>query len=189
MPATFNQVVLPAVHKIKDVETVLTSSVEHMVLLGGHIAQMKQIVDLASQAKVNVLLHADLIDGLKNDDYGVDFIIQHIAPAGIISTRANVVVKAKQRGLLAIQRMFLLDSDALERSYNIIDKVKPDFIEVLPGIMPDIIAEVYERTKIPIIAGGLIRSELHINQAINAGAVAVTTSRQALWKFNKSKEG
>lgn len=184
----FNQIVLPAAHKIKDVEKILNSSIEHMVLLGGHIAQMKQIVQLATRAGVKVLLHADLIDGLKNDDYGVDFIIQHISPAGIISTRANVVMKAKQRGLLAILRMFLLDSDALERSYLIAEKTKPDYIEVLPGIIPNVITEVYERTRIPIIAGGLIRTQMEVHQAIGAGAIAVTSSRQELWNLNLSQE-
>lgn len=188
MTTGFNQIVLPAVHKIKDVEKVLDSSPEHIVLLGGHIAHMKQIVQLASQVGAKVLLHADLINGLKNDDYGVDYIIQHIAPAGIISTRANVVLKAKQRGLLAILRMFLLDSDALERSYLIVEKTRPDFIEVLPGIIPSMISEVYERTQIPIIAGGLIRKQNEISEAFMAGAVAVTTSRQELWNFSLSKE-
>jgi glycerol uptake operon antiterminator len=40
-----------------------------------------------------------------------------------------------------------------------VERTRPDYIEVLPGVMPHIIKEVYEKTKIPIFAGGLIRSE------------------------------
>jgi len=184
MTNIFDQVVLPAVNKPKDIEIVMRSSLTHMVLLGGHIAQLKQIVQLTKAHQKQVLLHADLIDGLKNDDYGVDYIMQEIAPLGIISTRANVVARAKQKGLLAIQRMFLLDSDALERSYAIVNKTKPDYIEVLPGIIPDMIKEVFERTQTPIIAGGLIRTEQDVNAAYKAGASAITTSRQELWKLS-----
>lgn len=43
------QNVLPAVHKLKDVEAVLASPFSYMVLLGGHLGQLKHIVDLASQ--------------------------------------------------------------------------------------------------------------------------------------------
>lgn len=176
------QSVLPAVHKLKDVEAVLASPYSYMVLLGGHLGQLKNIVDLVSQHGKKVLLHADLIDGLKNDEYAVEFLCQTIRPAGIISTRSSVIGRTKQNGLIAIQRLFLIDSDALERSYSVLDKIRPDFIEVLPGVIPDIISEVKQRSGIPIIAGGLIRTSEHVKQALEAGASAITTSRKDLWK-------
>ncbi|WP_201798440.1 glycerol-3-phosphate responsive antiterminator, partial [Lysinibacillus fusiformis] len=45
-----------------------------------------------------------------------------------------------------------------------------------------IIQEVHEKTGIPILAGGFIKSEQDVLQALTAGATAVTTSRQNLWK-------
>lgn len=182
------QNVLPAVHKLKDVEAVLASPFSYMVLLGGHLGQLKHIVNLASQHNKKVLLHADLIDGLKNDEYAAEFLCQSIRPAGIISTRSSVIGRTKQNGLIAIQRLFLIDSDALERSYTVLDKNRPDFIEVLPGVIPDIISEVKQRSGIPIIAGGLIRTEAHVSQALEAGASAITTSRKELWKLGKKAE-
>jgi glycerol uptake operon antiterminator len=177
------QAVLPAVSKIKDVEAVIASPLQYMVLLGGHIGQLKNVVDLAKAHGKHILLHADLIDGLKNDEHAADFLCQSIQPAGIISTRASVVLRTKQRGLIAIQRMFLIDSDAMERSYRMIEKSKPDYIEVLPGIIPEAIAEVKVQTGIPVIAGGLITSEQHIDDALRAGATAITTSNKELWTY------
>lgn len=176
------QNVLPAVRELKDVEKVLASPFSYMVLLGGHLGQLKSIVDLASQHGKKVLLHADLIDGLKNDEYATEFLCQTIRPAGIISTRGSVIGRTKKNGLIAIQRLFLIDSDALERSYTMLDKMRPDYIEVLPGVMPDIIREVKERSGIPIIAGGLIRTQEHVRHALEAGASAITTSRKELWQ-------
>ena len=181
MSLELNQSVLPAVHKPKDVEEVLASSNTYMVLLGGHMGQLQSTVELIRQHGKKIFLHADLIDGLKNDEYAADFLCQTIRPTGIISTRANVVMRVKQRGLVAIQRMFLLDSDALERGYRLLEKTRPDFIEVLPGIMPEIISEVKLHTGIPVIAGGLIRTTEHVNEALQAGATAITTSRKQLW--------
>lgn len=46
----------------------------------------------------------------------------------------------------------------MEKSCNLLEKTKPDYIEVLPGALTDVIAEVKERTGVPILAGGFIRT-------------------------------
>lgn len=178
-----NQDILPAVRKIKDLEHLLSESFEYIVLLDSHVGHLKSLVDLAKSHNKKILLHADLIGGLKNDEHAAEFLCQNIKPAGLISTRANVILKAKQNNVLAIQRLFLLDSSALEMSYSLLERTQPDFIEVLPGIMPDIIKEVHEKAGIPILAGGLIRSAKDVQNALLSGADAVTTSRKELWKL------
>jgi glycerol uptake operon antiterminator len=176
------QKILPAIRKMKDLEKLMQSSFEYIVLLDSHIGQLKSIVDLVNSHQKKLLLHVDLVEGLKNDEHAAEFLCQSIKPAGLISTRANVIVKAKQNGLLAIQRVFLLDSSALEKSYLLLERTQPDYIEVLPGVMPNFIAEVRERAGIPIFAGGLIRTVTDVENALNAGATAVTTSQMELWR-------
>ena len=106
-----------------------------------------------------------------------------------MSTRAGVIAKTKQNGLLAIQRLFLLDTNALEKSYVMFGRTQPDYIEVLPGIIPPIISEVADRTGIPIFAGGLVRTVDDVEHALQAGASAVTTSNIELWKhFEPTKK-
>jgi glycerol uptake operon antiterminator len=175
------QLILPAVRKPKDLEKLMGFSYEYIVLLDSHISQLKPILDLARSGGKKLLVHADLIEGLKNDEYAAEFLCQVMKPAGILSTRASVIAKTKQNGLLAIQRVFLLDSGALNKSYSLLERSQPDYIEVLPGVIPDVIAEVKERTGIPIFAGGLIRSVEDVERAAAAGAAAVTTSRAELW--------
>ncbi|UJF33498.1 glycerol-3-phosphate responsive antiterminator [Paenibacillus hexagrammi] len=175
------QSVVPAVRKIKDLEKLLSTPYTYIVLLDSHIARIKQIVDLGKANGKHLLLHADLIEGLKNDEYAAEFLCQNIRPAGLISTRAGVVTKTKQNGLIAIQRLFLLDSSALEKSYTLLERTQPDYIEVLPGVIPPIITEVKDQTGIPILAGGLIRTPEDVERALDAGASAVTTSNAQLW--------
>ncbi|ANY66329.1 glycerol-3-phosphate responsive antiterminator GlpP [Paenibacillus sp. BIHB 4019] len=176
-----NQQILPAPRKTKDLEKLMTSDFSYIVLLETHISQLKSIFELANAYGKKILLHADLIGGLKNDEYAAEYLCQMIRPAGLISTRGAVISTAKKNGLIAIQRLFLLDTQALEKSYVLLERTKPDYIEVLPGVMPHIIREVFERTGIPIFAGGLIRTVADVENATAAGATAVTTSRSELW--------
>ncbi|WP_054949822.1 glycerol-3-phosphate responsive antiterminator [Numidum massiliense] len=180
--AFFGQEIVPAVRKMRDFEWLLESHYEYIIMLDTHISQLKSIVAYAKQSEKKLLLHADLICGLKGDEYGAQFICEEIRPAGIISTRSSVVTTAKKKGLLAVQRLFLLDSLALETSYQILGKNNPDYIEVLPGIMPNIIKEVYDKTRIPIFAGGLIRTSEDVQAALDGGALAATSSAKHLWK-------
>jgi glycerol uptake operon antiterminator len=175
------QKILPALRNLKQLESLLNSPYAYIVLLEVHISNLKTIKSEADRYCKKIIIHADLIQGLKTDDYDAEFLCNDIRPAGIISTRSNMIIKAKAKGIIAIQRMFLLDTIALEKSYSLIERTKPNYIEILPGVIPQIISEVYERTGIPIISGGLIRSEEHVHAALDAGAKAVTTSNQQLW--------
>ncbi|SER76177.1 glycerol-3-phosphate responsive antiterminator [Salipaludibacillus aurantiacus] len=176
-----NSMILPAIRDLKDLDKVAQTDYEYIVLLNTHIGQLKSLVKMLRDHDKKVLLHADLVQGLKSDEYGAQFLCRDIRPAGLISTRKNVLLTAKKAKLITVQRLFLLDSIALESSYNMLETIQPDCIEVLPGIIPHIIQEIYEKTNTPIIAGGLIRTEKEVQAAIDAGATAVTTSNKELW--------
>ncbi|MDY0395949.1 glycerol-3-phosphate responsive antiterminator [Virgibacillus halophilus] len=173
--------VLPAVRRMKDFEDALQTKQETIVLLETRISQLKSLVTYARRTAKTVLLHVDLIQGLKTDEYAMEFLIREVKPDGILSTRGNVINLAKKHGLLTIQRIFLLDSLALEHNVSLAKKLKPDCVEVLPGLIPSMIEHIHDQTGLPVIAGGLIKSAEHIDMALNAGAVAVSTSDKHLW--------
>jgi glycerol uptake operon antiterminator len=178
------QKVLPAIKRMKDFDKVLKSDFEYLVMLEIHIAQLESVMKYARNHDKKLILHADLIQGLKNDEYSAEFLCQRMKPDGLISTRGSVLKTAKKNGVLAIQRIFLLDTIALETSYKLAAKINPDFIEILPGIvLPRFIKKVNEDTGIPVIAGGLIHEKQEVEHALAAGAKAVTTSREELWSF------
>jgi glycerol uptake operon antiterminator len=177
------QHILPAVRHIKDLEKLLHSPYEYIVLLDLHVAQLKSVIALAKRNGKKIFLHVDLIHGLQSDAYATEFLCQEFEPYGLLSTKANVILKAKQKGVVAIQRIFLIDSSSLEKSYALLEKTKPDYIEVLPGALTEVIAEVKEHTGVPILAGGFIRNTKDVEKALAAGAVAITTSDKKLWKY------
>ncbi|MBM7662877.1 glycerol uptake operon antiterminator [Bacillus mesophilus] len=173
--------VIPAIRSMKDFEKVLKTDHEQIIYLETRLSQVEIIVRYARKHNKKVFMHADLIQGLKPDEYGLEYLIHNVKVDGLVSTRANVIEFAKKHKVISIQRLFALDSHALERNLKMSKKFQPDYIEVLPGILPNVIKEIHEETKIPVIAGGLIRTEEDIQQALNSGAFAVTTSDRALW--------
>ncbi|WP_108670261.1 glycerol-3-phosphate responsive antiterminator [Peribacillus acanthi] len=176
------QKLFPTSRNMKNFERFLESSYENGIFLDTHVSQLRHIQQMAKLHMKKMFFHMDLIHGLKNDEFATEFVCQEIQPEGIISTKGAVIMKAKQKGILSIQRIFLIDSQALEKSLKIIEKTQPDFIEVMPGAMPWIIKEIKRQVEIPIIAGGFIRTEDEVNAAMEAGASAISTSNVQLWK-------
>lgn len=102
-------------------------------------------------------------------------------PDGIISTHPSLIRRVRHQGLLTIQRAFILDSLSLNNLSGQLEQGKPDFVEILPGIMPRVITEISTRTRVPVIAGGLLRDKADVMAAMRAGASAVSTSAPELW--------
>lgn len=175
--------VIPAIRRMKDFEQALHSNHDTIIFLESRLSQLKSIVNYSKKANKRILLHFDLIQGLKADDYGMEYVIHEIKPDGILSTRGNVITVAKKHKLLAIQRLFMLDNTALAQNIKLIKKFQPDCVEVMPGLIPSMISYVYNETKRPIIAGGLITEQAHITAAMEAGAHAVSTSEKQLWNL------
>jgi glycerol uptake operon antiterminator len=173
--------VLPAVRKMKDFEDALQARQDTIVLLETRISQLHNLVSYAKRAKKKVLLHVDLVQGLKTDEYALEYLAREVKPDGILSTRSKVISHAKKYDLLAIQRIFLLDSIALDHSISLTNKSRPDCVELLPGLIPSMITHVQEKTGLPVIAGGLVKNADDIKMAREAGAVAVSTSDKRLW--------
>src|SRR5699024_754652 len=173
--------VIPAVRQMKDFEKALQTNHQWIILLDTRLGQLKSMVDYAKRNDKKVLVHIDLVQGLKADEYGVEFLVQEVKPDGILSTRGSVIEAVKKHHLLAIQRLFLLDRLSFDSNVKLSGKTKADYIELLPGTMPNIIKEIQTKTDIPIIAGGLITNKSEITAAMEAGAVAVSTSDASLW--------
>lgn len=173
--------VIPAIRNMKDFEKALKTDHEYIIFLESRLSQVENIVKYAKRHNKKVLMHADLIQGLKADDYGLEYLINNVKVDGIISTRVNFVAAAKKHNLIGIQRLFALDSHALDHNLKLCRKIKPDYIEVLPGIIPSILKEIHDTTGIPVIAGGLIRTKEDVENSLSNGAFAVTTSNTDLW--------
>lgn len=176
------QKILPAIRSMKDFDKMLHFPFEYGIFLDMHVGMVKSAFDYAREQDKKMFIHLDLIHGLSSDEYATEFLTQYVKPYGIISTKGSVIMKGRQKGLFTTQRAFIIDTSALERSIKLIEKTNPDYVEILPGVVPKIINEIHTRTGKPIFAGGLIETVNEVNEALEAGACAITTSNKDLWK-------
>lgn len=176
-----NQHIIPAIKSVKGLENFCRSDKKYGVFLETHIGQIASWLAFAKKYNKEILIHHDLIQGLTSDDAAVEFVCQKLKPYGIISTKPSVINKAKQQKCKTILRVFLLDSVALSKAIKQIHYCQPDAVEILPGLIPDMMKIIHEQTHIPIIAGGLITEPVHVEQALEAGMMCVTTSNNKLW--------
>lgn len=174
----FDREVILAVSSPKEVEKFCESSLSACVMMDLHIGVLGCLIDMIHKNGKIAFLHLDLLHGITSDEYGVEYAVQNLKCDGIISTKAKAIKRAKELGVQSIFRLFLMDQRSLKKSYDLIDKLQPDFIEVLPGIVPSMISEIALKTKLPIMSGGLIKNAEQAKQAFEAGACAITTSNR-----------
>lgn len=175
----------PVIAAVKDEEGLseaLTSEdIQVLFILYGDVLNISEIVKKAKDAGKLVMVHMDLINGLSAKEIAADYIRYQTAADGIITTRPAMIKRAKELGLYTVLRFFVIDSMALENIHRQYANVRPDFIEVLPGVMPKIIRRICRESRIPIIAGGLIMDKEDVVTALDAGAISVSTTNQKVW--------
>ena len=174
----------PVIAAVKDdagLSAALACDVPVIFLLCGDVLTIQGLVARAHEAGKAVFVHLDLVDGLSPREVSVDFIARNTQADGVLSTKAALARRAKELGLVAIQRFFLLDSMAIKSIQKHLGQDTSDLIEVLPGLMPKIIRRVCAAAGKPVIAGGLITDKEDVTGALGAGAVAVSTTNPAVW--------
>jgi glycerol uptake operon antiterminator len=157
------------------------SGVDTVFLLGGDILSVGQEIRRIRACGKQAFMHIDLVDGIARDAAGVRYVARCIAPDGVISTKAALLRVAQEEGLTTVQRIFLVDSSSLETGARLVQASSPDYVEVMPGLVPLAITHLRATLRQPVIAGGMITQPEQVRVALTAGAVAVSTSSQALW--------
>ncbi|MDA5109789.1 glycerol-3-phosphate responsive antiterminator [Brevibacillus thermoruber] len=177
------QKLIASVKEPKYLEKAAEAQASAVVLSIGNIGVIKRYVDFFKTHGVPVFLHLERIGGISYDREGVAFVAHYVRPDGIVTTRNTLIKLAKKQGLLTIQRLFLVDSDALRSGLQSVQDTQPDAVELMPALLPEVIAEYrQELGETPIIAGGLIRKREQMVQALQHGAVAVSVGSHSLWK-------
>lgn len=154
---------------------------EIVFVLYGDICSVVNIVERLHQAGKIAIVHVDLIEGISGKEAAVEYIKNVVKADGIISTKPTLIKKARELSLFTVLRLFMLDSMALETVRQQAMIAKPDVLELLPGLMPKIIKRVCQNSKIPVIAGGLISEKRDVVEALQAGAISVSTTNPKVW--------
>lgn len=172
-------------------EDSLTAAIESesniIILIQSNLCTLHEIVSKIQEHDKLIFVHMDLINGLKRDAAGIQFLADHIGIDGIVTTQANLIKIAKENGLLAIQRVFILDSASIEQGIKLINNAQPDAVEILPGIaVPHIYKYLDKKINQIIIAAGLIETKEEILNILNNGAQGISSSSIDLWSSSVS---
>ncbi|MFW6288068.1 MAG: glycerol-3-phosphate responsive antiterminator [bacterium] len=176
--------VIAGLRNNNDLKTACDSEVIALFVLYGDIFNLPVIMEEASKSDKLVFLHIDLLEGIGKDRKGIKYLAEKNLCDGIVTTKSNLIRAARKEGLMAIQRLFLLDSAALKSGEYLLENNQPDAVEILPGIAaPYFIDHIHNKLECPVIAGGLITNRQEIRDLIGKGVMAVSTSNQELWNW------
>ena len=174
----------PVIAAVKDEEGLdksLRTDCRIIFILYGNICDLTTIVEKIKKRDKLSIVHADLVQGLSAKTEAIDYIKNNTKADGILSTKGNLVKHAADIGLIGILRNFIIDSMAMENVNKQVELAHPDMIEIMPGIMPEIIEKLKNEIKLPLIAGGLISDKKDVIAALSVGADAVSTTKEELW--------
>lgn len=160
--------------------------IQVIFVLYGDVCTIPEILERIKAAGKKAMVHIDLIAGLSAKEISVEFIARQTRADGIITTKPALVRRAKELGIFAVLRFFVIDSLALKNIENLemqCGTSRPDFIEVLPGVMPKVLGRIAKVSRIPMIAGGLITEKEDVIAALSAGAIAVSSTNQDVWNL------
>lgn len=174
--------VIAAVKDEKELKESLMTDCKVIFILFGNICNISEIVEKIKNKDKLAIIHADLVQGLSAKIEAIDYLRLNTKADGIISTKGNLVKYAVEIGLIGILRNFIIDSMAMENVNKQVSLANPDMVEIMPGIMPEIIEKIKSELKLPLIAGGLISEKKDVIAALAAGADAVSTTKIGLWK-------
>lgn len=173
--------IIASITKPEQIEAVLQSKVKRVNLMTGDLMTLSSIVSDLHKSGKQVHVHLEMVNGLGRDLSTVQYLSQTFGIDGIITTKSSLIAAARQAGIRSIQRIFGIDSAAIETAIKMIGQVKPDEVELMPGLMPRVIRDLKQRINQPLIVGGLIRYEEEIHQAIANGADYVSIGDKRYW--------
>jgi glycerol uptake operon antiterminator len=174
--------VIPAVKVEAGLKKALQSHHDILFLLYGDIVSLDGTVNAVLKSGKMPFVHLDMISGLASNAVVLDYFYRHFRrECGVITTKGSLARKALELGISVVQRYFMLDSLSVESAVEGIVKIRPDAIEIMPGILPRVIAHISRQTTVPVIAGGLIQAAADIEKILASGAIATSVSRPELW--------
>jgi len=136
----------------------------------------------AGESNKFTIFSLETMTGIANDDEGVRFLKDFLGIKAIESSSPRALSSARKTGMITIQTIFSFDSKSIAKAVKMMEEIKPDFIDIRPGIsllkFKTLFGSIEKRN---IICSGLISSAEEIKLLIENGAVAITTSKNHLW--------
>ncbi|MBQ1431049.1 MAG: glycerol-3-phosphate responsive antiterminator [Anaerovoracaceae bacterium] len=174
--------VVASVRTDDEFKAALRSDAKVIFLQNTSITNADEQIRLAHDYGKTVFIHTDFMEGIGKDKAGLQY-LRKLGCDGMLSTRTGMIRHGKDVGLLTVQRFFIVDTHSVDTAIDSIKIGKPDFVEIMPGVIEKTIKRFASEVDTPVIAGGLINKTEEVDQALSSGAVAVSTGQSSLWNY------
>lgn len=174
-----------AIRRVEDLEEAVRHPNIHAIfLLGGDINYLPGMIKRVRASSKVMLTHIDLLEGIGKDRPGIH-LLKRMGVQGIVTTKSNLTKFAMEEDLWVVQRLFIVDSESVKTAVRVAENIKPHAVEVLPATIPQYVIEDMKRSLgLPVLGGGLLRTETDVKEALGKGIDAITTSLRQLWNVN-----
>ena len=176
------------IRRVEDLnEAIHHPKIGTIFLLGADINILPSIIKKVHADQKVLLVHLDMLEGAGKDKAGIH-LLARMGLHGLVTTKPNLVKYASEEGMAVIQRLFVLDSESVKTGIKMASAVKPNAVEILPATVPRfVIQDMKDSLGIPVLGGGLLRTEEDVRLALSKGIDAVSTSLRHLWDMNFEK--
>ena len=160
----------------------LASRAEVVLILRANGLELAPFIDQAHELGKLVAVHLDLVSGLRGDRASVQWLSESGADA-VISSRGHLMATIRHERMTAIQRFLLVRLTQISTGMAAIRRSEPDIVEVLPGVVLPQVRHMLPELGLPLMAGGFVRTIDDVRAILECGALAVTSSNEALWRL------
>ncbi len=175
--------IIPGVKSLVDVKMAVAQEAPLLFFLTGSIFNLRDAANCCQAKGTWLFAHVDLLTGIGKDAEGMRFLAREIGVTGILTTRSVLIKAAAKEGLLTVQRVFAVDSDALKTGLELVRSSVPHALEILPAlVLPSIAHRLPFAELPPVIAGGLLETQEEVKAVLRTPAVAVSASRPSVWR-------
>lgn len=178
--------IIPVAYSMDDFNYIIKNSDMPCVNLKfGEINNLPKLAEIIHKNNKYLVLHMDSVRGIKMSKEGIKF-LKNIGTDVLVTNKPSQIEMIKEVGVIAIQNMFLVDSDAFRSGIKYIQKYKPDAVNIMPISIPArYVKQIKEETNIKVLAGGLLVEKEELFEAIDKGISSVFASRREFF-INKN---
>ncbi|NJP38430.1 glycerol-3-phosphate responsive antiterminator [Alkalicoccus luteus] len=178
-----NQRVTPSVSGAGEFMKAALEGAEAIVLAQSSMEELVKVHKICRRRPgMKLLLHLDSMKGLSKTPEAVSFLAGYIKPDALITSSPQAAVEARRHGITSVLRCFAFDEESIDSSLKLIERANPDYVQVVPGVIPVTIRLMRAKTGLPVLAGGLVRTDADVCRAEKAGATGITSSCPDLWQ-------
>jgi glycerol uptake operon antiterminator len=172
--------VIATLYGVEQFDDFLKSAAEVAIVANVDLRMLHKVVAALTKAGKYVIVNIDSCDGLSQDKGGVEYLAD-IGVTSLVSTRVATIQRGNRAGLITIQKVFVTDRSTWPRSVKALEQSDPNIVQLMPAPMLSRLSAQDRKVLPPIVASGFVCNEADARDALERGAVAVSTSDAALW--------